>query len=282
MAISTAARNALERTMHGIGNAEEVVTALNTSASIAGLTSTAAELNTLHGVVAGTAPVSGAVVLDANKHVDVVKTTTLSIGATGAEVAVTSTPAELNVLHSVAAGTVAASSGVVVGALKQVDTLAVGNLVSGVSATPGAANQSITVINKKTAIADNTPTSIFTVTCPNATHTAVVEIILLAAVNNAGALDSARVAVGYVVFDRVAGAALVATASALTNTGIATSGTATLTAAYSVAAVVGAVGATNTIDIQVTLVKTGGTNHQIVALATIINSEASGMTLTSD
>ncbi len=176
-------------------------------------------------------------------------------------------------------GTVSASKPAVVGASKQLDTLAVGSLVSGADTTPGAVTQAITTIVKKTAIVDNTATSIFTVTCPNGSHSAVVEIVLLAAVNNAGVLDSARVAVGYVIFDRVTGAALVATAAALTNTAIATSGTATLTAAYGVAAVAGAVGATNTIDIQVTLVKTGGTNHQIVALATIINSEAAGMTI---
>lgn len=177
------------------------------------------------------------------------------------------------------AGTVSVSKPAVVGASKQLDTLAIGTLVSGVDATPGAATQALTVVAKKTAIADNTATSIFTVTCPNGSHSAIVEVVLLAAVNNAGVLDSARVAIGYVIFSRVTGAALVATAAALTNTAIATSGTATLTAAYSVAAVAGAVGATNTIDIQVTLVKTGGTNHQIVALATVINSEASGITI---
>jgi hypothetical protein len=193
--------------------------------------------------------------------------------------ALTATAAEINVLHSVTPGTTAANSGLVVGAAKQTDSLAVANLVSGTTTTPGAATQAITTIVKKTAIVDNTATSIFTVTCPNTTQTAVVEIILLAAVNNAGALDSARVAVGYIVFDRVAGAALVGTAAALTNTAIATSGTATLTAAYSLAAVAGTVTQPNTIDIQVTLVKTGGTNHQVVALATIINSEATGMTI---
>lgn len=230
MAISTALANALDGALHGSGNAEELITSCNNTASLtAPLTATAAELNLTHGVVAGT------------------------VGA-GLQIAA--------------------------GANKQIDTLAVATLVDGVSATPGSATQSITTIFKKTGIVDNTPTSIITVTCPNGSHTAAVELVILAGVNNAGVLDSARVAIGTVVFDRVTGAALVGTAIASTNAGIATSGTATLAAFnVAVAAVSGAVGATNTMDIQVTLVKTGGTNHQVVVLATIINSEASGMTM---
>lgn len=47
-------------------------------------------------VVAGTATASKAVVLDANKAVDVVRTASLRLGASGSEVAVTSTAAQIN------------------------------------------------------------------------------------------------------------------------------------------------------------------------------------------
>ena len=234
MGLSTAALNALDATMHGSGNAEELAAAINQTASLGGnLTATAAELNLNHGVTAGT------------------------VGA-GLQIAA--------------------------GANKQLDTVAVASLVSGTTATPGSAGQAITVINRKTAVVDATATSFFTVTCPNTEQAAIVEIIILAAVKktSGGTLESARVAVGYVVFDRTTGAALVGTAAALTNTAIATSGTDTLTLAYSVGAVAGAVGAVNTMDIKVTCTGSGTDTHNVTALATIINSEASGMTIASD
>lgn len=192
------------------------------------------------------------------------------------------TAAEMSVLHSVTPGTALASSAVVVGANKQIDTVAVATPVVGANSTPGSATQATRLIFKKTAIVDNTPTSILTVTCPNATHTAALKLTVLAAVNNSGALDSARGCETVIAFSRIAGAALVGSTSvpASIEASIATSGTATLAAFnLALAAVGGAVGATNTMDVQVTLVKTGGTNHQIVVLAELINSEASGMTM---
>lgn len=176
-------------------------------------------------------------------------------------------------------GTTKASSTLIAGASKQLDTLALANPVVGTTATAGSATQCLSLVLKKTAIADATATSILTVTCPNGENTAALRLTLLAAVNNSGTLDSARCALGMVVFDRTTGAALVGTAATLTTTAIATSGTATLTLAYSLGTVSGTVSATNTMDVKVTLTKTGGTNHQIVVLAELLNSEASGMTM---
>jgi hypothetical protein len=59
------------------------------------VTAEAATLNVNCSAVAGTATASKAVILDANKAVDEVNTAKLSIGATGSEVEVTATPAEL-------------------------------------------------------------------------------------------------------------------------------------------------------------------------------------------
>ena len=50
---------------------------------------------------AGTATASKPLVLDANKHVDAIRTAALHIGATGAETLMTATGAELNILHGV-------------------------------------------------------------------------------------------------------------------------------------------------------------------------------------
>lgn len=62
------------------------------------VTATPAELNNLDRVgAAGVAEASKAVVLDANAHVDAVKTAALHIGASGAEVQVTATPAQINI-----------------------------------------------------------------------------------------------------------------------------------------------------------------------------------------
>lgn len=196
---------------------------------------------------------------------------------------VTATVSEINVLAGSTAGNNTASLALISGSNKQLNTLAVGSLVSGNTATPGSAGQAITVINRKAAVADAAATSIFTVTCPNSEQAAVVEVILLAAVKktSGATLESARVAVGYVVFDRTTGAVLVGFPTTLTNTGIATSGTDTLTLAYSLSAASGANGATQTMDIKVTCTGSGTDTHNVTALATIINSEASGMTIAS-
>src|ERR1051326_4414680 len=77
------------------------------------VTATAAELNVLHSVTAGTARASSAVVLDANSAINVLRTASLRLGTSGSETAVTATGAEVNTLHSVTAGTIAASSAVV-------------------------------------------------------------------------------------------------------------------------------------------------------------------------
>lgn len=90
------------------------------------ITATAAELNLIDGSVAGTAVASKALVLGADKNVDVLAIADggLALGA-GAGTAVTSTAAELNLLDGSVAGTAVASKALVVGANKEVDTLVI-------------------------------------------------------------------------------------------------------------------------------------------------------------
>jgi len=71
---------------------------------LTGVTATATELNYTDVTTAGVAQASKAVVLDAAAHVDAVKTTALSLGASGAATLVTATAAQLNTLAGASAG----------------------------------------------------------------------------------------------------------------------------------------------------------------------------------
>lgn len=158
------------------------------------------------------------------------------------------------------------------------------NLYAGVWAVKaaGAATSVYGVVKKVTGIADNTATDVLTVTVPNGNHAAAVRLTVVASLGTGtDAFESTRTALGVVVVARQLGANAAATAVALTNAGIATvSGGGTLTLAYGVSAVSGAVGATNTFTIQTTLVKTGTiTDMQCVVFAELVNAEASGVTL---
>lgn len=165
---------------------------------------------------------------------------------------------------------------------KVLDTLAVAAPVVGTSTTAGSATQVTSRVIKKTGIADNTATDVITVTVPNANAAAAIRLTIVGSLGTGtDTFESTRVAVGTVVIARQAGANAVATAVALTNAGIATvSGGGTLTLAYDLGSVSGAVGATNTFTIRVTLVKTGTiTDLQAVIFAEVINAEASGVTI---
>ncbi len=88
------------------------------------VTATAAELNLLDTSVAGTAVASKALVLGANKNVDVLAVADLKLGA-DAGTSVTATAAQLNKTAVTTAGTVEASKALIVGADKNIDTLAI-------------------------------------------------------------------------------------------------------------------------------------------------------------
>ena len=90
------------------------------------VTATAAELNFLDTSVAGIAVASKALVLGADKNIDtiVIADSGLKLGA-GAGTAVTATAAELNLLDTSVAGTAVASKALVLGADKNIDTIAI-------------------------------------------------------------------------------------------------------------------------------------------------------------
>jgi hypothetical protein len=148
------------------------------------VTSTAAELNKLDGVTAtttelnyldvtpGTATASKAVVLNANSHIDAVKTAALSLGATGSETLVTSDAAELNILDGVTsttaeinkldgvtattaelnfvdvtAGTATASKAAVLDSNSHLDTMKMTNLYIGASGSATQVTSTATELN---------------------------------------------------------------------------------------------------------------------------------------
>jgi len=98
-----------------------------------GVTASAAEINLIDGSVAGTAVASKALVLGANKNVDVLAVADLKLGA-AAGTSVTSTAAELNLLDGSVTGTAVASKALVLGTNKNVDVLAVADLKLGAGA----------------------------------------------------------------------------------------------------------------------------------------------------
>lgn len=143
------------------------------------------------------------------------------------------------------------------------------------------ATSSVRLQKKVTGIADNTATAVATVTVPNANHAAAIKVTILSSNGSTDAFESSRVATGTVVVARTTGANAVAAVSTLEGAQIATvSGGATHTLAYGVSAISGAVGATNTFDIQVTIDDSGNLgSNQAVCVFELINAEATGVTI---
>jgi hypothetical protein len=141
-------------------------------------------------------------------------------------------------------------------------------------------------INKAVAsIADATATTVFTVTVPNASHSAMVKVTLVGKIGAGGAIGAGE-ATGTISYDiaiaRTAGVNAVATIStAYGSSTAAVAGATTITVAGDLGAVSGAVGASNTFTIRVTITKGGGSsaNHTCLAYARLMNANATGITI---
>ena len=145
----------------------------------------------------------------------------------------------------------------------------------------GVATSAYKLIKKVTGIADNTATDVLTVTIPNANHAAGIQLTFVSSNGSTDAFESSRIATGYVVVARTTGANAVTTAAAIGNAAIATvAAGATHTLAYAVSAITGAAGASNSFTVQVTIDDSGNVgSNQVVVLAEVINSEATGVTI---
>lgn len=165
--------------------------------------------------------------------------------------------------------------------------------ISGATAA-GAALSAYSLVKTITAIADDTATTLFTVTVPNPTvfNTAVIDLTVLAIAGAGGAIgagESCAAAFYQIVVTRTAGVAAVAgisTAASATAAVAAVSGgdqivSPATQALVSLGAVSGGATASETFTIQVTIDDDTGsaTNHSCVAYATLLNVNASGVTI---
>lgn len=163
----------------------------------------------------------------------------------------------------------------------------VNSLVFGGGAGGSGGATTRTEINKAiTGIADNTATAVFTVTIPNAAHSASIRVKLHGSLGAGGAIganESSQDATYNVDITRTAGVNAVATISAVGAQPAAASVAGAANAAVSgeLSAISGAVGAANTFTINVKIAKSGGSsaNHTCVAHAELLNANATGVTI---
>lgn len=152
-------------------------------------------------------------------------------------------------------------------------------------ATPGSASMDTHLGKTVTGIANNTGTSVLTITIPNAAHSGIVHVRLGGSLGAGGAIgaNEATAAITYdIAVTRTAGVNAVATISTAYGSAaanVAGGSTATITAALG--SVGGAVGATNTFAVNVTIAHGTGssTNHICQVDAWIDNANASGITI---
>lgn len=145
----------------------------------------------------------------------------------------------------------------------------------------GGATSARKILVKKTGIADATATPVLTVTVPNGNHAAMIMLRMLSSNGSTDAFESARVAEGLIAVTRTTGLATVAAVATLALAQIATvAAGATHTLAYAVSANTGGNTATQTFTVNVTIDDTGNVGgNQILVVAEIVNSEASGVTV---
>ena len=160
-----------------------------------------------------------------------------------------------------------------------------GIVFAGATTSSGAVT-SRTEINKAvTAFTDAVAKATFTITVPNAAHSAAVQVQFTASIGAGGAIgaNEASATISYdIAIARTAGVNAVATIStAYGSAAAAVAGATTCTVTAAMSAVSGAVGATNTFTIDVTITRGGGSsdNHTCLCYAKLMNANASGITI---
>jgi hypothetical protein len=149
----------------------------------------------------------------------------------------------------------------------------------------GGANSSTRFRKAVTAIANAVATGVLTVTIPNAAHSAQLNVYLTGSLGAGGAIgaNEATGVIGYsFAITRTAGVNAVVTASSAFGSATASvAGGATITITAAASAISGAVGATNTFTVNVTISRGTGTstNHTCQITAELDNANASGITL---
>lgn len=150
----------------------------------------------------------------------------------------------------------------------------------------GAADTSTEFVKTVTGIANATATTVATITIPNSANSGTVHFKLTGSLGTGGAIgaNEATQSISYDVgVTRTGGVNAVAVISTAygSSGSVQVAGATTITVTAALQAVSGAVGATNTIALQVTITRGGGssTNHTCLVRATVDNANASGITL---
>ena len=160
-----------------------------------------------------------------------------------------------------------------------------GSAAIGMNGPPGAVTGSTELLKTVSAIANNTGTPVLTVTIPNAAHSAKVHVELTGSLGAGGAIG-ANEATGTINYDfavaRTAGVNAVTTASTAYGSAAANvAGATTITITAAASAISGAVGASNSFTVNVTIARGGGasTNHTCLVDAKVVNANATGVTI---
>lgn len=160
-----------------------------------------------------------------------------------------------------------------------------GAIATNLGGAAAAVTTQSTLIKTVGSIANAVATDVLTVTIPNAAHSGRVRLTLVGSLGAGGAIG-ANEASGTVTYDiaitRTAGVATVVTASSAYGSGMANvAGAATITVTAAATAMTGAVGATQTFTVQVTISRGSGssTNHTCVVVADVVNANATGITI---
>lgn len=154
-----------------------------------------------------------------------------------------------------------------------------------VTAAAGSVTSRTELNSAIASIADNVATAALTITIPNAAHSASVRVRVTGSAGAGGAIgaNEATAANEYIVtLTRTAGVNAVAAISAAYGAGAATvAGGNAVTCTAAVSAVSGAVGATNTFTVNVTIARAAGTatNHTCLVYGQLMNANATGITI---
>lgn len=150
----------------------------------------------------------------------------------------------------------------------------------------GGAVADTKMVKRVTSIADNTATTVLTITVPNAAHSASVRVTLTGSLGAGGAIgaNEATESITYNIgVARTAGVAMNAVASTAygDSTSVAVAGAATIAVTGALTLNAEGVGVSNTASFKVTIARGSGssTNHTCLVMAEVVNANATGVTI---
>lgn len=160
----------------------------------------------------------------------------------------------------------------------------VGSVVMNYGGAAAAASTASSLVKVVTGIADNSATTVLTITVPNAAHAALIQVTIVGQAGAAGAIGAFEdvTAVTYnIAVCRTPGVAMGATVStAFGSAAAVVAGAGTMTTVGAITLNGEGVTAVNTGSFKATIDQSStSTNHRCLVFATILNANASGITL---